>query len=62
MGQMTLGEQIEVIKGLSDSLSLTDILADKMSEEDIAKLVTLFETISDMDIPVLVNIENVGKS
>ena len=59
---MTLGEQIEVIKGLSDSLSLTDILADKMSEEDIAKLVTLFETISDMDIPVLVNIENVGKS
>jgi len=62
MGQMTLGEQIEVIKGLSDSLSLTDILADKMREEDIAKLVTLFETIQDMDIPVLVNIENLGKS
>jgi hypothetical protein len=62
MGQMTLGEQIEVIKGLSDSLSLTDILADKMNEEDIAKLVTLFETIQDMDIPVLVNIENLGKS
>ncbi|MDP6735571.1 MAG: hypothetical protein QF732_03645 [Nitrospinaceae bacterium] len=59
---MTLGEQIEVIKGLSDSLSLTDILADKMNEEDIAKLVTLFETIQDMDIPVLVNIENLGKS
>jgi len=59
---MTLGEQIEVIKGLSDSLSLTDILADKMREEDIAKLVTLFETIQDMDIPVLVNIENLGKS
>jgi|SaaInlLV_10m_DNA_2_1039722.scaffolds.fasta_scaffold05453_5 hypothetical protein len=59
---MTLGEQIEVIKGLESTLSLTDILMDKITENDIAKLVTLFEMIEDIEIPVMVNFETLGKS
>ena len=59
---MTFGEQIEVIKGLESTLSLTDILMDKITENDIAKLVTLFEMIEDIEIPVMVNFETLGKS
>jgi len=59
---MTLGEQIEVIKGLEENLSLTDILTEKLTESDIAKLVSLFEIIQDIEVPVLVNLETLGRS
>jgi len=37
-------------------------LMDKITENDIAKLVTLFEMIEDIEIPVMVNFETLGKS
>lgn len=59
---MNLDEQIEVIKGLEESLSLTNILQRKITEDDIVKLVALFEIIEDIKIPQLINMEEIGQS